>query len=418
MNYLFIHQSLPGQFPHLAKDLARDPKNTVYFLTRFGKEDLPGVRVVRYDLIEKHKKTHDHLQNLQNAVITGESVARALIKLEKESGFRPDLIYAHPGWGETLFVKEISPDVPLIHFAEFFYHTFGADSFATVDEVPEFDDRMRLKMKNAVNLMSLETCDLAVTPTEWQWRQQPARYREKISIIHDGIDTDAARPDSQAMLQLPDGTQLRFGDEVVTYVNRHLEPFRGMFIFAEAAAIVARHRPDCRFLIVGAETRKYYGPLPPKGQTYREMAIEKLGPARERCFFLGLLPYADLLRVLQISAAHVYLTRPFVLSWSMLDAMSAGCIVIGAASPPVAEVIRDEENGLLVDPYSSDELAERILEVLADRTRMKDIAKAARETIVKKYSLEVCLPAQKELIARAVANSQATKFGIPRIEQA
>src|SRR5437899_1060881 len=200
--------------------------------------------------------------------------------------------------------------------------------------------------------MSLETCDRAVTPTKWQWRQQPEQFRSKISIIHDGIDTDLVRPDPGASIQLPDGKRLGFGDEVVTYVNRHLEPFRGMLVFADAAAIVARKRPECRFLIVGGETNRYYGPLPPKGRSYREMAIERLGSARDRSHFLGMLPYADYLRVLQISAAHVYLTRPFVLSWSMLEAMATECLVIGSASPPVAEVIRDEENGLLVDPFS------------------------------------------------------------------
>src|SRR5690606_35857513 len=139
------------------------------------------VRTVRYRLKPQKGPTHPHLQNLQNGVVAGEAVANALLQLEKEQGFRPDLIYAHPGWGETLFVKDIFPDVPLIHYAEYYYHTLGSDSFATADEVPEFADYMRLTMKNAVNLMSLDLCDRAVTPTKWQWRQQPARYRDKIS---------------------------------------------------------------------------------------------------------------------------------------------------------------------------------------------------------------------------------------------
>jgi glycosyltransferase involved in cell wall biosynthesis len=325
------------------------------------------------------------------------------------------LIYAHPGWGDTLFVKELYPDVPLIHYAEFYYHTLGADSFATVDETPVFDDYLRLRVKNAVNLLALATCDRAVTPTEWQWRQHPVRYRQKISVIHDGIDTDAVHPDPAATLGLPDGTKLNFGDEVVTYVNRYLEPFRGLFTFAEAAAIVARKRPACRFLAIGSETGNYYGPHPPKGRTYREMAIEKLGPARDRFHFLGTLAYADFIRVLQVSAAHVYLTRPFVLSWSVLDAMAAGCLVIGGATPPVAEVIRDEENGLLVDPYSPDELADRIDEALGDRPRMREIATAARQTVIDKYSLKVCLPAQQQLIENALGESPRARYGIPRL---
>lgn len=415
MKYLFIHQTIPGQFFQLAKSLAGDPGNKVYFLSRAGNESIPGVEAFRYRFDAQPRPTHPHLQNLQNGVIAGEAVATVLLKLERERKLRPDLIYAHPGWGESLFVKELYPDVPLIHYAEFYYHTLGADSFATVDEVPEFADFMRLRMKNAVNLLSLESCDRAITPTEWQWRQQPPRYRDKIAVIHDGIDTELVRPDPGMVLHLPDGATLRHGDPVVTYVNRHLEPFRGMFVFAEAAAMVARKRPDCRFLVVGSETGNYYGPHPPKGRTYREMAIERLGPARDRFTFMGKLAYGDFLRVLQISAAHVYLTRPFVLSWSMLEAMSAGCLVIGAATPPVAEVISDDVNGLLVDPYSPAELAERIEEALSDRRRMAEIAGAARQTILDKYALAKCLPAQRRLVAETLGDSPAARFGIPRL---
>lgn len=415
MRYLFIHQTIPGQFFQLAKALAEDPKNKVYFLSRLGNERIPGVETFRYQLKSKQRPTHPHLQNLRNGTMAGEAVAAGLLKLERERNIRPDLIYAHPGWGETLFVKDLYPDVPLIHYAEFYYHTLGADSFATVDEVPNFSDYMRLRLKNAVNLLSLEICDRAVTPTQWQWRQQPVRYRQKISVIHDGVDTDAVHPDPTATLELPDGASIGFGDEVVTYVNRYLEPFRGMLVFAEAAAIVAQKRPGCRFLVMGSEKGRYYGPPPPKGRTYREMAIERLGSARDRFHFMGTLRYADFLRVLQVSAAHVYLTRPFVLSWSMLEAMAAGCLVIGAATPPVAEVIRDEENGLLVDPYSPVELAERIDEALGDRPRTREIAAAARQTIFDQYALNVCLPAQKQLIEDALAGSAVTRFGIPRL---
>ncbi|MCP4385233.1 MAG: glycosyltransferase [Hyphomicrobiales bacterium] len=413
MRYLFIHQTIPGQFPHLAKSLANDPNNRVVFLTRFGTEELPGVETIRYRVKPQSGPTHPQLQNLQNGVVAAEAVAETLLRLETDHSFRPDLIYAHPGWGETLFVKEIFPDVPVIHYAEYYYHTLGSDSFATPDEVPVFADYMRLTMKNAVNLMSLDLCDRAVTPTKWQLRQQPETYRNKISVIHDGIDTTIAKPNPATVLQIPDGTRLSHGDEVVTYINRNLEPVRGMFTFAEAADAIARKRPNCRFLVVGSETGRYYGPVPPKGQSYREMAVARLGAARDRCFFMGKLPYPDFIRVLQVSAAHVYLTRPFVLSWSMLEAMSAGCVVIGAASPPVAEVISDDENGLLVDPFSAEELAERIDEALEDKQRMREIAGAARQTILDRYDLEMCLRAQEELIADTLAAGDAARFGIP-----
>ena len=274
----------PASSPTWRKRSPGNPGSEVYFLSRAGKASLPGVTIIRYPARRHAGGTHPHLQNLQNGVILGRSVADALLDLEKVRGFRPDLIYAHPGWGETLFVKEIFPDVPVIHYCEFYYHALGADSFSAMDETPTFADHMRLRMKNAVNLLALEKCDRGITPTWWQWRQQPPQYRNKISVIHDGVDTEMVRPDPAAVVNLPNGEVARPGDEVVTYVNRNLEPYRGMFTFAEAVAIVARKRPSCRFVVVGAETGHYYGPRPPKDTTYREMARQRLGDALDRCF--------------------------------------------------------------------------------------------------------------------------------------
>jgi glycosyltransferase involved in cell wall biosynthesis len=411
IRYLFIHQTIPGQFVHLAGALARDKGNTVVFLTRLGRYEIPNVKTARYR-IPRPRRTHPHLQNLQNAVVAGEAVANALLELEK-SGFRPDLVYAHPGWGETLFIKEIWPDVPVIHYCEFYYHTLGADSFAEPNEVPTFADHIRTHAKNAVNLLSLEICDRGITPTSWQFRQHPKQYQSKISVIHDGVDTTTVVPNARASFRWRNDVEFKAGEEIITYVNRNLEPFRGLFTFADAAEKVARRRPNCRFLVVGAETGRYYGPHPPKGMTYREMALAKLDHARDRLFFLGMLPRSDFVRVLQISAAHVYLTRPFVLSWSLIEALSAGCLVIGAASPPVAEVVTDEENGLLVDPFSADELAERIVETLENPDKMLPIRAAARQTAVENYSLDVCLPRQQTLIAEVIAASATKRYGIP-----
>jgi glycosyltransferase involved in cell wall biosynthesis len=400
---MFIHQSMPGQFQYLAKALADDPGNTVHFLTRHRPTKLAGVKAVQYRLrLRTRGGTHPYLQNLQNGIVHGEAVVNALLELESTTRYRPDIIIVHAGWGEALFLKDIFPDVPVLAYSEFYYRTLGADSFFGPEETPTLSDFMRLKTKNAVNLISLDACDRAITPTHWQHRQHPEAYRDKVSVIHDGVDTTRVRPNRDASFALPDGTVLRYGDEVVTYVNRNLEPFRGLFTFAEAAAIVARTRPSCRFIIIGKESGRYYGPRPSAGSTYQQMATDKLGAAKDRTFFLGALPYDQYLTLLQISAAHVYLTRPFVLSWSMLEAMSAGCLVIASATPPVAEVIVDDETGLLVDFFSPDELAERIAEALERPEQMERIRIAARAKIVNGYAIAECVEAQRRLIAEVM----------------
>lgn len=408
MNILFIHQSMPGQFPHLVRRLAADRGNRVVFLTRPRPVRMEGVTKVEYALPRPPAGgTHKSLQNLQNGILHGEGAAMALLAFQKYHRFRPDIVYAHPAWGETLFLKDVFPDVPLIHYCEFFYHGIGADTFFDPDEKATPRALMRIRTKNAVNLLGLEACDAAVTPTEWQWRLHPEVYRPKIRVIHDGINVGAARPDPTARVTLPDGTVLGITDEVVTYVNRSLEPCRGLYSFIDAAERLAEERPQCRFLVIGAEDGHYYGPHPPAGKTYRELAGERITAAKDRLHFLGRLPHAEYLRVLQISSAHVYLSSPFVLSWSMLEAMAVGCIVIGSHTPPVAEVITDGANGLMADFFSADEIAERVTEALEARDRMREIRQAARATITERYALERCLPAQLAFIEEVLSRGEA-----------
>jgi glycosyltransferase involved in cell wall biosynthesis len=405
MNVLFVHQNMPGQFPHLAAKLAADPHNRVVFLTRPRPVGIAGVTKIEYRLpAPPAGGTHASLQNLQNGILHGEGVAMALLAFQKHYRFQPDIVYAHPAWGETLFMKEVFPDAALVHYCEFFYHGLGADTFFDPDEELTTQALMRIRTKNAINLLNLEACDIAVTPTGWQWRLHPEVYRPKIRIIHDGIDTVAARPNPLARVILPDGTALDAGDEVVTYVNRSLEPCRGLYSFMDAAERLAKLRPHCRFLVVGAEDGHYYGPHPPAGKTYRELALARVAAARDRLHFVGRLRHSEYLKVLQISSAHVYLTSPFVLSWSMLEAMAVGCVVVGSNTPPVAEVIVDGRNGLLADFFSPDEIVERVIEALTQPERMREIRAAARATVFERYTLERCLPAQLALLEEAVSH--------------
>src|SRR5574337_72135 len=405
-NILFIHQNMPGQFLHLARALAADPANKVTFLTRPCPTRLPGVVKAEYKVRVPKGSPHPFLQSLAAGIARGEGVAYALLSLEKQHNYVPDIIYAHPGWGESLYVKDIFPKTPLIHYCEFFYHGLGADTFFDPAQAASMAELMKIRTKNAVNVLSLDACDAGVAPTEWQRRLHPEAYRPKIQVIHDGIDTQELRPDPDAFFVLPNGRTLASGDEVVTYVNRSLEPCRGLNTFVDAAAAIAAERPNCQFVVVGAEDGHYYGPHPPQGTTYKDLAMAMLGGAKDRVRFVGRLPRTPFIRLLQVSSAHVYLTSPFVLSWSMLEAMAAGCLVVGSNTPPVTEVILDGRNGLLADFFSPEEVFERVMEALSEPRRMHPIRRAARETVLERYRLEDCLAGQLRLVDEVLSGSR------------
>ena len=145
-----------------------------------------------------------------------------------------------------------------------------------------------------------------------------------------------------------------------------------------------------------------YGGRPKDGGTWREVMLAEIGPLPDRVTFTGRVPYRDYLSLLNVSSAHVYLTYPFVLSWSMLEAMASGAFVIGSATQPVEEVIEDGRNGWLVDFFDTNAMAARIAEGLAERLNMADLRAAARDTVLERYALTDCLARQRALIEASV----------------
>ena len=408
MKILFVHQNFPGQFKHLAPALAT-AGHEVHALAIEGKP-VPGVRFYRYRLSRGNSSNiHPLALEFEAKLIRGEACAQAMMKL-RAAGFTPDMVVAHPGWGETLFVKDVWPETRLLSFLEFYYAARGTD----VGFDPEFSRKAegagdlaqlaedaRLRVKNANNLLSLEAMDWGFCPTEWQKSTLPAAFRDRVSVIFDGIDTDLVRPDPAAQLTLNPGARVvKAGDEVITFVNRNLEPYRGYHVFMRALPEIQRFRPNALILIVGGNEVSY-GAKPPAGTTWREIFLKEVGSRldRSRVRFLGKIPYLAFLKVLQVSAAHVYLTYPFVLSWSSLEAMSAGCLVVGSNTPPVREAIEHRKNGLLVDFFDIEGLARTVAEALEQRERFAPLRMAARETAVARYDLKrVCLPQQIELV--------------------
>jgi glycosyltransferase involved in cell wall biosynthesis len=405
MKILFIHQNFPGQYLHLAAALAADPGNEVVAIgeqRNVTRRPQPhGVNLHTYAAIpDPSPHTHHYLRDFENAVRRGQAVARLALTLRRR-GFVPDVICAHPAWGEALYLKDVYPQSTLLAYAEFYYHAQGADCGFDAEYPAGFDDALRLRTRNAAQLVSLETCDRAISPTEWQKRQYPELIRARISVMHDGIDTHRVSPDPQATVTLPQiGLTLTPQDEIITYAARNLEPYRGFHSFMRSLPHILRARPRAQVLIVGGNEVSY-GRKPPQGATYRSQMLEEIGADidHKRVHFLGRISYATFLQTLRVSSAHVYLTYPFVLSWSMLEAMAAGCVVIGSRTPPVQEVIQDGQNGLLVNFFSPQNIAECVNEVLEHPDRMQSLRAAARRTIQERYDLRaVCLPKQIDLI--------------------
>jgi glycosyltransferase involved in cell wall biosynthesis len=399
---LFVHQNMPGQFVHLATRLAEDPANEVVFLTKRHDVDLPGVRRVSYvPPRPAHASTHHYVRLFESGVLYGQQVVRACLNLQRR-GFRPDLIVAHPGWGEALFVKDIFPAAPLLNYCEFYYSGSGADVGFDPAEPADIDTICRARARNAHLLLSLDACDRGISPTEWQKSRHPASYQSKISVIFDGIDTGTVRPDPAAGFALPNGRVLTAANEVVTYVARNLEPYRGFPTFIRSLPELCRRRPDAQIVVVGGDEVSY-GQPPKEGGTWREAMAREVALDPARVHFLGKIPYARYLDLLRISAAHVYLTVPFVLSWSFMEAMASECLLVASSTAPVLEVIEDERNGLLVDFFSPGALAERVADALANRAALAPLRRRARETVMERYALTTCLPAQLALVREMAA---------------
>jgi len=404
LDVLFIHQHFPGQFLRLAQAYVARGFG-VYSLgdERWLHESpaLPGTTHWTYPLPEPAgEATHHYVKSFEAAVRRAQQVVRVLLEHKMQEGFEPDVIYVHPGWGDGLFLREVFPNARIIALFEYYYQSRGADVGFDPEFPMSFNDLFRIRMLNTVQLHALDACDVRLAATHWQRSRYPEIYHNHIEVLHEGIDTNLVQPDPQAAVTLPDGTTLMRGDEVLTYVSRGLEPYRGFHCLMRALPEIQAARPNCRTVIVGG-LDAHYGPRPTNFPNWMAQYLQELEGKLDlsRIHFTGSLSYGEYLKVLQVSRLHVYLTYPFVLSWSMLEAMAAGCVVLGSDTEPVREFIEHEHNGLLVPFFDLKALAQSAVSVLSRPDAYQTLGKRARAGIVEDFDFEkVILPRHLALL--------------------
>jgi len=401
MQILLIHQNFPGQFVHICDALLQNKAHsiTAFTMNQFVSTN-KQLRVVRYKPSKaSSKEIHPWALETEAKIIRGEAAMRAAMEI-KEEGYVPDVILAHPGWGESLFLKHVWPDTKIILYCEFFYHTKGAD----VGFDPEFPSKdigelCTVQLKNANNLLNMEIAYAGISPTYWQKSTFPEPFRSKIQVIHDGIDTTTIKPDHSVQIEI-NGKKLKPEDEVITFVSRNMEPYRGYHIFMRALPEILKNRPNARVLIIGGDGVSY-GSAPPKGFTWKNIFLNDVAENldKDRVHFLCPLNYQNYINVIQRSDVHVYLTYPFVRSWSLLEAMAMECTIVGSNTAPLQEVIENGKNGVLVDFFNPKSLSSAVIKLLEDPSTRLKLRSEARKTVVEKYDLKkVCLPRLINLI--------------------
>lgn len=403
MRYLFVHQSFPGQYLHLVRALSLDPTNQIVGLgINPCIESLPAtVNYIRYDLTRGNfPGINPLLLDFDSKLIRAEACADAAILLRDE-GFYPDVICAHPGWGEALFLKDIWPESPILSYQEYFYNPYGYD----FDFDPEFSINSdwrsiaSLRVKNVNPLLMLHQSTWNVTPTQFQLSTFPSQYHRSFSVIHDGIDSSLCCPGPRKSLRLSCGTIISESDQIVTFVNRTFEPYRGCHTFIRSIPLILEANPNAHIFLIGSISGVSYGSANSGSdwiQRFLEEISDKYDPSK--IHFTNALPYSHYVELLRQSSCHVYLTYPFVLSWSLLEAMSIGLPIVGSDTAPVQEVIRAGDTGLLVNFFSPSAVAGAVTTLLSDRGLATRFGDNARRFVLTHFSFQRCIPRQISLI--------------------
>lgn len=398
---LFVHPNFPGQFVHVLREMLRAGGWRIRALGGDTAKAVAGVELERWGTPRPSAAHADSLVGrLALDAGRGEAAAAAARRLAA-AGADPGVIVGHPGWGDMLFLHDVFPRARMVSYLEFWFSFAGGD----VNFDPEFavtgpEAEARLRLRNAPTLFAAAESDILVSPTRWQAARFPPAIRDRIQVVHEGIDTRRAAPHGGVRVDLPDGRSLTSGDEVLTFVARSLEPYRGFHVFMRALPAIMAARPRAQVVVVGADDTSYGAP-PPGGGTWHGALMREVGDRinPSRLHMLGRVPYDAFLGVLQISRVHVYLTYPFVLSWSLLEAMACGALVVASDTPPVTEFIEDGVNGVLVPMLDPQALAGSVVRTLEAAPGLSRLRERARRTVQDRADLEACVARHLDLIA-------------------
>ena len=402
MKFLFVHQNFPGQFLHIVRHLARQHRHEIVFITEANANHMGGVRKVPYMKPQPAAiETHVVARDLDAAVRRAAVVAHTAASL-RTLGFRPDIVIGHHGWGELLNLPDIWPDVPLLGYMEFFYHADRADVGFDAEFPSRVEDFPRIRAKNTTNLLALGLGGHGQTPTEWQMSTYPDWAQPRIHLLTEGVDLDICKPATGRRAAITIGGQ-KIGpqEKVVTYLSRDLEPYRGFHVMMRSLPKLLAARKDIRVVIVGGDGVSYGNP-PAKGGTWREVMLAELGGKVDlsRVLFPGRLDYQTYVKLLQRSDAHIYLTYPFVASWSLRESLAMGCAVIGSDTEPVREFIAHEQNGLLTPFFDTDKLVDNVVRLIEDQKLARTLRANARRYAEANLAMPDYIARYEALIAK------------------
>tara|TARA_B100000674_G_scaffold498388_1_gene536456 strand:+ start:1733 stop:2938 length:1206 start_codon:yes stop_codon:yes gene_type:complete len=394
MKLLLVHQNFPGQFRDLGPALC----DRGHELKAIGSSQRPTdqrIEVLRYQHnLGERSGVHPHSLEVDEWITRSEQVANLAMKL-KQRGWAPDVMLAHPGWGEALLLRQVFPSTPLVIWPELWLRPEHLGISSTGMNVGQMQ---YLRIKDWLIDGAMADASLAVLPTQYQASTFPARWQHKIAVVHEGVP--------EAMLQLPRLGQLTIANgvtlgqdvPVVTFISRNLEPMRGFPTFMRAMPSLLAHNPKVQIVIVGGDEVSYSS-APGDGRTWRDHLLEELGDRidRNRVHLFGRMPHDQLQKLYRRSDLHVYLSKAFVLSWSLLELMACGTPVLGEANSMMEELIQPGVNGALWRGQPEN-LAKAILTLLEKPDQLRQWGRQAKQQLQPTYLQQHCLNQLEHLL--------------------
>jgi glycosyltransferase involved in cell wall biosynthesis len=392
---LFVHNNFPGQFGFLAKAL-KTRGFRVVAIAAMQARGVEGVPMQKWELkTTSAPNLHRDVTRAEADILRGRAAAKCAASLRSQ-GFMPKLIIGHPGWGECTLMKEIWPEAKMILYGEYYYRAKGGD-VGFDDEWGEatLEDACRTHTKNAVQILQYSEADCIVSPTQFQADRFPQLLKNIQRIIHEGVDTQAIKPILDAKYITPSGIELARKNQVITFINRRFEPMRGFHIFMRALPKMMRELPNAHFVLVGMDQHGGYGRQAPKDSSWGKEMLKEVGAQLDpkRVHFVGYLEHAQMHQVLSLSSAHVYMTYPFVLSWSLLEAMASECLLIASNTAPVRDALTHHKNALLFDFFDIEGLADTVIDAVQNQPKYEKLRKQARQDAINHWERKmVCEP--------------------------